>query len=186
MRCYLFFVIVHRYYAQIYCSNYAYCFFAGANKGQGFALCQRILTEQLDTHVFLCSRDVRRGEDAKKLLMEECGGGDSNRVDVVQLDVTDEKSVNAAKAMVESKLGDGKLAGVISNAGILWGYPLPELIDVCATGVKRVLDAFVPLVEDDGRVIVVTSGLGPLMHSYSGKERQSALKWTPAVPGTMP
>ena len=148
---------------------------AGANKGQGYALCQRILTEQPDTHVFLCSRDVRRGEDAKKLLIEECGGDDSDRVDVVQLDVTDDKSITAAKAMVESKLGDGKLAGVISNAGILWGYPLPELIDVCATGVKRVLDAFVPLVEDDGRVVVVTSGLGPLMHSYSGKERQSAL-----------
>ena len=150
---------------------------AGANKGQGYALCQRILTEQPDTHVFLCSRDVRRGEDAKKLLIEECGG-ESGRVDVVQLDVTDDKSVDAAKAMVESKLGDGELAGVISNAGILWGYPLPELIDVCATGVKRVLDAFVPLVEDDGRVVVVTSGLGPLMHSYSGKERQSGAQST--------
>ena len=48
-------------------------------------------------------------------------------------------------------------------------------MDVCATGVKRVLDAFVPLVEEDGRVVVVTSGLGPLMHSYAGKERQAAL-----------
>lgn len=62
-----------------------------------------------------------------------------------------------------------------SNAGILWGYPLPELMDVCATGVKRVLDAFVPIIEDDGRVIVVTSGLGPLMHGYAGEERQKVL-----------
>jgi NAD(P)-dependent dehydrogenase (short-subunit alcohol dehydrogenase family) len=58
----------------------------------------------------------------------------------------------------------------------LWGYPLPELMEVCAVGVKRVLDAFVPLVEDDGRVVVVTSGLGPLMHSYAGDEHQTALK----------
>lgn len=52
-----------------------------------------------------------------------------------------------------------------SLRNILWGYPLPELMDVCATGMKRMLDAFVPLVEEDGRVIAVTSGLGPLMHS---------------------
>jgi NAD(P)-dependent dehydrogenase (short-subunit alcohol dehydrogenase family) len=148
----------------------------GANKGQGLALCQRILTEQDDTHVFLCSRNSQRGEKAKELLIKECGDDTSKRVDVVQLDVTDEDSVQNALERVQSKLGsDGKLAGVVSNAGILWGYPLPELTEVCATGVKHVLDAFVPLVQEDGRVVVVTSGLGPLMHSYAGKEQQKAL-----------
>ena len=39
----------------------------------------------------------------------------------------------------------------------------------------RVLDAFAPLVEDDGRVVVVTSGLGPLVQSYSGEERRDVL-----------
>jgi NAD(P)-dependent dehydrogenase (short-subunit alcohol dehydrogenase family) len=148
---------------------------SGANKGQGFALCQRILTEHHDTHVFLCSRDIQRGEDAKKLLVEECGGND-DRVNVVQLDVTDGDSVHAALEEVQSKLGDtGKLAGVVSNAGLLWGYPLSELMNVCATGVKNVIDAFIPLVKEDGRLVVVTSGLGPLMHGYASKERQSAL-----------
>ena len=147
----------------------------GANKGQGYALCQRILTEYDDTHVFLCSRNFERGKEAKELLVAEFGGRD--RIDVVQLDVTSEESINAALSQVKSALGsDGKLAGVVSNAGILWGYSLPELMDVCATGVKRVLDAFVPIIEDDGRVVVVTSGLGPLMHSYAGEERQVELK----------
>lgn len=163
----------------------------GANKGQGLALCRRILTEQDDTHVFLCSRDVSRGATAKEMLLmggyhDDNGNAssatiDKSRVDVVQLDVTDDDSVRAALEQVQSKLSsasDGKekkLAGIVSNAGILWGHPLPELMDVCATGVKRVLDAFVPLVEDDGRVVVVTSGLGPLMHSYSGEQRQATL-----------
>ena len=147
----------------------------GANKGQGLALCERILTEHKDTHVFLCSRDLKRGEGAKQTLLDDVGC-DDDRVDVIQLDVTDDKSVESALTKVKSKLGDKKqLSGVVSNAGVLWGYPLQELMDVCATGVKRVLDAFVPLVEDDGRVIVVTSGLGPLMHSYSSEERQAAL-----------
>lgn len=148
----------------------------GANKGQGKALCERILTEHDDTRVFLCSRDVRRGEDAARELRELCGSG--KRVHVVRLDVTSASSVNDAVRCVRDTLGpDGRLFGVVSNAGILWGYPLPELIDVCATGVRRVMDALLPLMkEKDGRMIVVSSGLGPLMHGYAGEERQTALK----------
>jgi NAD(P)-dependent dehydrogenase (short-subunit alcohol dehydrogenase family) len=148
----------------------------GANKGQGLALCRRILQEHDDTHVILCSRDVARGEEAQKSLLDT-NADYENRLNVIQLDVTSDSSVSNALSDVQSMLAYRKLklCGLVSNAGILWGYPLPELMEVCATGVKRVLDAFVPLVEEDGRVVVVTSGLGPLMHQYSGAERQSAI-----------
>eukprot|EP00956_Cyclotella_meneghiniana_P042212 scaffold248392_cov40-Cyclotella_meneghiniana.AAC.2 len=164
----------------------------GANKGQGYALCKRILSEHDDTHVFLCSRDVQRGNEAKEALLLEIKSCNDNpdRIDVVQLDVTSDASVrnavNTVKARILTNNNDNNdnseecpkiiLAGVISNAGILWGYPLPELMQVCATGVKRVLDAFVPMVQDNGRVIVVTSGLGPLIHSYASQEHQTVLK----------
>lgn len=189
----------------------------GANKGQGYALCKRILSEHPDTHgrlyhfqhtlildectnsnvvrtfrnnvyiytVYLCSRDIQRGREAKESLLTEIGctnkNFDPNRIDVLQLDVTSDESVQDAMNTVRLNLGsntndDKLLAGVVSNAGILWGYPLPELMEVCAVGVRRVLDAFVPLCQEDGRVVVVTSGLGPLMHSYSSKEHQAALK----------
>ena len=149
----------------------------GANKGQGYALCKRILSEYGDTHVYLCSRDVQRGREAKESLLADIGCDNPDRIDVLQLDVTSDVSVEDAMNTVRLNLGpDEKLAGVVSNAGILWGYPLPELMEVCAVGVKRVLDAFVPMVEDDGRVVVVTSGLGPLMHSYASEEHQTALK----------
>ena len=155
----------------------------GANKGQGLALCERILSEHSDTHVFLCSRDISRGEEAKKSLLDKIA---DDRIDVVQLDVTSDSSVDDAVSAVKSTIANRsntenplKFCGLVSNAGILWGYPLEDLMDVCATGVKRVLDAFVPLVSEqspeDGRVVVVTSGLGPLMHQYSGKERQEAM-----------
>ena len=155
----------------------------GANKGQGLALCERILKEHDDTHVFLCSRNVERGEEAKKSLLNTIA---EDRIDVVQLDVTSDLSVNDALEAVKSTIANRsskgnalKLCGLVSNAGILWGYPLEDLMDVCATGVRRVLDAFVPVVNEqspgDGRVVVVTSGLGPLMHQYSGKERQEAM-----------
>ena len=147
----------------------------GANKGQGKALCERILTEHDDTIVFLCSRDLQRGEETANELSKLCDDL-RERIHVVQLDVTSPQSVSDAMKCVKDTLGsDNKLHGLVSNAGILWGYPLSDLIDVCTTGVKNVLDAFLPLMDDDGRVLVVSSGLGPLMHEYASDDRQKIM-----------
>ena len=109
----------------------------GANKGQGLALCKRILSEHVDTHVYLCSRDVQRGREAKDKLSSELDGCDAERVEVLQLDVTSDISVQDAMKTVQLSLGEGqRLSGVVSNAGVLWGYPLPELMEVCAVGVQ--------------------------------------------------
>jgi NAD(P)-dependent dehydrogenase (short-subunit alcohol dehydrogenase family) len=96
---------------------------------------------------------------------------------MVPLDVTDPASIQAAVKQVRERLDDGldgnnnnkKLEGFVSNAGILWGYTLEELLDVCTVGVANVVDAFLPLMNPDGeRVIIVSSGLSPpLMHSFS-------------------
>mmetsp|Transcript_12427 Transcript_12427/g.20606 ORF Transcript_12427/g.20606 Transcript_12427/m.20606 type:complete len:318 (+) Transcript_12427:88-1041(+) len=137
----------------------------GGNKGQGYALCERILQEHDDTHVFLCSRDPKSGEEACKRL------GFPDRVDVIPLDVTEEASIQAAVKQVRERLGENgnsKLEGFVSNAGILWGYSLEELLDVCTVGVVNVVDAFLPLMNPDGgKVIIVSSGLSPLMHTFS-------------------
>ena len=151
----------------------------GANKGQGYALCRRLLTEAPDTRVFLCSRDLGWGQGAAKNLRDVCGSEEEfrERVKVVQLDVTSASSVASAANTVKETLGEDHLYGLVSNAGILWGYSINDLCDVCATGAVRVLDAFLPMVQPDlGRVIVVSSGLGPLMHGYASLERQQAMR----------
>lgn len=142
-------------------------------QGQGFALCQRILEEHDDTYVFLCSRDAKRGAAAAKELS-------SDRVQVVTLDVTDRDSVQAAARKIQTSLGDeNKLYGCVSNAGILWGYPLEQQFEVNSRGVRNVLDAFLPLMtrttSGGGRMIVVSSGLGPLMHSYASDENKAIM-----------
>lgn len=151
-----------------------YYLVTGANKGQGFALCQRILNEYPDTHVFLCARTRQKGLDAANELQvrtrtQQSSFDANQRMDVIPLDVTCPESVQAAVQQVQEILGDetNKLDGLVSNAGILWGHSLQELLEVCATGVKRVLDGFLPLVKKDGTVIVVSSGLSPLMLAYS-------------------
>lgn len=144
----------------------------GANKGQGFALCQRILEEQDDTYVFLCSRDKTRGEAAVESL-----GKYQERAEAVVLDVTDPESVQAAVRHIQTKLSDAEpnkqLYGLVSNAGILWGYSLEEQFQVNARGVRNVLDAFLPITKN--KMIVVSSGLGPLMHSFASEENQAVM-----------
>ena len=152
-----------------------YYLVTGANQGQGLALCQRILKEHYDTHVFLCSRNFDRGLQAAAAI-----GLPTDRVDVIPLDVTDESSVKMAVTLVQAKLlehnnnnNDGEppqlllLDGLVSNAGILWDHSLQELLDVCTIGVRRVLDGFIPFMKPDGKVIVVSSGLAPLLLSFS-------------------
>ena len=161
----------------------------GGNKGQGLALCQRILQEHEDTHIFLCSRDVEKGHEAAHSILHHAKDIPNDRITVVQLDVTDEASVQAAFQTVQDTLkkqqqqDDAKLvlSGIISNAGILWGHSFDELVQVNCLGVKRVLDAFCPLLDPNtvGRVIVVSTGLSPLMVSYSqhAKKLLDPISW---------
>ena len=151
----------------------------GGNKGQGYALCERILAEHDDTYVFLCSRDHIRGQAAIESLVQSNKLA-QDRVELVTLDVTDEASVQAAVTRVQKSLAtadNNKLYGLVSNAGILWGYSLVEQFAVNTVGVCRALDQFLPLLDrKGGRLIVVSSGLGPLMHGFASAERQEALK----------
>ncbi|KAG8460732.1 hypothetical protein KFE25_010787 [Diacronema lutheri] len=146
---------------------------SGANKGQGYALCERVLAEQPDAHVFLGARDAARGEAAARALGVRAPG----RVEFVPLDVTSDASVASAVEHVASRLAPGMhLHGIVSNAGILWGHALAQQLDVNARGARRFVDAFLPLVRPDGgRVVVVSSGMGPLILGYADADRRAAL-----------
>lgn len=145
----------------------------GANKGIGLALVEAILSTHADTFVFLCSRDLERGRDAAAPLAEVYPG----RVEVVQLDVADERSVAEAKTQVADRLGDERLYAVVNNAGI--GMKTPEaarIIDTNTLGVRRVCEAFLPLVDaKTGRIVNVTSAAGPIFVAGAPAEVQRFL-----------
>jgi NAD(P)-dependent dehydrogenase (short-subunit alcohol dehydrogenase family) len=148
---------------------------SGGNQGQGYALCERILAEHANSHVFLGARHPASGAAAVARL-EAAAPGRVGRVECVQLDVTDDASVAAAQAHVAGRLGQHKLHGLVSNAGVLWGRSLDELLAVNTFGVHRLCEAFVPLVRPvGGRVVIVSSGMGPLMHGYASPVNAAAL-----------
>jgi len=147
----------------------------GANKGIGLAIVTAILDEHDDTFVFLGSRDPGRGRDARQGLIDEHPGW-SDRVEVVELDVSSDASVAAAAKQVAASTGDDAtpLYGVVNNAGIgLGASDRRAVLEVNTLGVRRVCEAFLPLVRPaDGRIVNVTSAAGPNFVHACSPERQ--------------
>jgi NAD(P)-dependent dehydrogenase (short-subunit alcohol dehydrogenase family) len=130
----------------------------GANKGLGHEAARRLIAA--GHIVWAAARDAEAGARAA----DELGAR------FVQLDVTDDASVNAA---VETVRAAGGLDVLVNNAGIVGSHTAPRdttADDIARTyatnvfGVVRVTHAFLPLLEaSDNPVIVnVASGLGSL------------------------
>lgn len=146
----------------------------GGNRGLGYEVARGLIDS--GQTVWIGARDASRGQQA----------ADRLRAQFVQLDVTDDASVEAAVASIEVRVGH--LDVLINNAGILGEVSAPEdmtadeLRDVYETnvfGLVRVTRAFLPLLRKgtDPSVINVTSGMGSftLTHDPARVESQYTL-----------
>jgi NAD(P)-dependent dehydrogenase (short-subunit alcohol dehydrogenase family) len=135
----------------------------GANKGLGFETARRLIA---DGHtVYLGSRDAERGRRAAGQLGARA----------VQLDVTDDASVEAAAKAIEA---DGGLDVLINNAGIetrgagnivigaadVTADMMRQTFETNVFGMVRVTHAFLPLLQRSAAPVVVnlSSGLASL------------------------
>ncbi|MCX4239542.1 SDR family NAD(P)-dependent oxidoreductase [Paraliomyxa miuraensis] len=147
----------------------------GSNKGIGLAIVTAILEQHDDTFVLLGSRDLERGRAARTALLRDHPDW-SERIEVLELDVASDASVTAAAATVAARLeGEGSpLYGVVNNAGIGLGTSeLAAVLEVNTLGVRRVCEAFLPLLRpSDGRIVNVTSASGPSFVATCSPERQ--------------
>lgn len=130
----------------------------GANKSLGFEAARRLIG--LGHAIFVGARDATRGEAAARRL------GANARF--VQLDVTDDASVNAAAAWVKTQ---GGLDVLINNAGILGPHLTPPqmtaeqvraVYETNVFGIVRVTHAMLPMLRASANPVIVnvTSGLG--------------------------
>ncbi|HEV2637750.1 MAG TPA: SDR family NAD(P)-dependent oxidoreductase [Actinocrinis sp.] len=124
----------------------------GANKGIGYETARQLA--DLGHTVYLGARDAELGRQAAARI-----GARS-----VQLDVTDDASVAAAMATIET--AEGHLDVLVNNAGIaLLGLTGPDalrLFDTNAVGIIRVTEAALPLLRRSANPVVVnvSSALG--------------------------
>jgi NAD(P)-dependent dehydrogenase (short-subunit alcohol dehydrogenase family) len=138
----------------------------GANKGIGFATA-RLLGSRGAT-VLVGARDGERGQRAERALRD--GGGDAR---FVQLDVTDEKSIQRAAEWIDAEYG--RLDILINNAAIAladgsW-LPSETTLETLRTvyetnlfGVVAVTNAMLPLLRraPAARIVNVSSEVGSI------------------------
>ena len=135
----------------------------GGNRGIGFAICRGLLQAGFD--VFLAARSREKGKDAIDKLSSE-----SNSVHLIELDVTDDASIQQAVAQVRQQTDT--LDVLINNAGI---YPdgeaniltvsrglLTKALNTNTFSPIVITQAFIPLLEKaiTPKVINISSGNG--------------------------
>eukprot|EP01113_Clastostelium_recurvatum_P021336 TRINITY_DN25260_c0_g1_i1.p1 TRINITY_DN25260_c0_g1~~TRINITY_DN25260_c0_g1_i1.p1 ORF type:complete len:245 (-),score=63.50 TRINITY_DN25260_c0_g1_i1:2-736(-) len=141
----------------------------GANQGIGYEIVRHIAQKGEGHIIYLGSRSTERGaESVAKLEAEGLKG-----VHLLQIDVTNQASVDAAAAKIAAE--HGHLDVLVNNAGI-GGLNLEQRADVVKTdivqqvydtnvfGVIRTSVAFVPLLKKSTLPIItlVSSGLGSI------------------------
>ena len=150
----------------------------GANKGIGLATVAKLLGSYDETFLLLGSRDSKKGQQALNSLLDIQPEW-KDRLDLIQIDVEQDLSVNSAAEEVVTKFGrtPSPLYAIVNNAGIgnsMLG--LKKVLQVNTFGPKRVCDAFLPLLNPSiGRVVNVTSASGPLYLAGSSNETKNLL-----------
>ncbi|WDF54247.1 SDR family oxidoreductase [Mucilaginibacter sp. KACC 22063] len=142
----------------------------GANKGIGLETARQLL--QQGYYVYLGSRTKENGNAALNQLKAD----GLDQAEVIELDVTSDQSVKAARAAIGSKTA--VLDVLINNAGINGGFPQSSLeasadqykavFDTNLYGVVRVTQAFIDLLRKspEPRIVnVSSSGSSLTLHS---------------------
>jgi NAD(P)-dependent dehydrogenase (short-subunit alcohol dehydrogenase family) len=137
----------------------------GANKGLGYETARQLI-ERGHT-VYVGARDPQRGAAAASAL----GGR------FVQLDVTDDASVESALGVIAA--GEGRLDVLVNNAGIsatgdVTGPIALEVFDTNVVGIVRVTQTALPLLEHSENPVVVnvSSALGSFWAVTNPERRQ--------------
>lgn len=142
----------------------------GGNRGLGHEIARRLV--QAGQTVWIGARDAGNGRKAADRL----GAG------FVQLDVTDDASVDAAAKTLRARAGH--LDVLVNNAGILGEVTAPEdmtadqirhVYETNVFGLVRVTHAFLPLLRKAAApsVVNVTSGLGSFTLTHDPERVES-------------
>jgi len=138
----------------------------GANKSIGFETARQLLQEGY--YVFLGSRDLKNGQEA----VEKLKSAGLKEVETIQIDVSDQLSVDAARTEIAKKTD--VLDVLINNSGINGGLPqtalgasidtFKKVYDINVYGVVRMTQAFIDLLKKSPqpRIVNVSSSQGSL------------------------
>lgn len=151
----------------------------GANRGIGLEVARQLALRGFTT--ILGARDAQKGERAASTFSQS-----GLKVIPVQLDVTDQQSIDAAKRLIEERFG--KLDVLVNNAAILYDEwqraenanldVVREAFETNTLGAWRMCQAFIPLLRKSrhARIVNVSSESGSLAVMGGGTPGYSASK----------
>ena len=151
----------------------------GANRGIGLEVARQLALRCFTT--ILGARDLQKGEESANSLQQ---GG--LKVIPIELDVTGQQSIDAAKLMVEERFG--KLDVLVNNAAILYDCwqraenanfdTVREAFETNTLGAWRMCQAFIPLLRKSkhARIVNVSSESGSLTVMGGGTPAYSVSK----------
>ncbi|MGH2983996.1 MAG: SDR family oxidoreductase [Solirubrobacterales bacterium] len=137
---------------------------SGASRGIGAEITRQLAAD----HGFLVFAGARNPSDVETM----------DGIEPIELDVTDQASVDVAREQVKSD--PGRLDALVNNAGV-YGDPVSvgeydlerahEVLEVNTFGPWRLIEAFLPLLHESGhgRIVNVSSGAGQLSDMNGGR-----------------
>lgn len=135
-------------------SNHRLALVTGATRGIGEAIARGLAREARGYRVIVSGRDVTRG----KAIAAELGASGAM---FQELDQTSDASIAAAFALIEA---EGGLDVLINNAGASFdGFDAKvarKTLDVNFVGMMKLTERLLPLMREEGRIVMVSSGMG--------------------------
>lgn len=141
-------------------------FITGANKSIGYETARQLI--QKGYYVYLGTRSLENGQEAIKKLR----GDGLSQVEAIQIDITNQESVDAARKEIGSKTD--VLDVLINNAGMSGGMPqkpttasigvLNNVFNTNFYGAVRTTQAFIDLLRNSSqpRIVNVSSGMASM------------------------
>ncbi len=146
----------------------------GANKGIGYAIVNKLISEAVPYNIIITSRDQKLGEKALQTLKEK-NPDTLSKLQYHQLDVNDENSINSFATWLAAT--EGKFDILINNAGISYPGATDEqkkyTVQTNFFSVIKLTEKLKPLLTNDGKVLMISSLLGQL--SFQGQGLQKIL-----------
>jgi len=146
----------------------------GSNQGIGFGIIQALSKQRPENTYILGVRSIENGHNAVSQLKEL---GITSKLEVIQLDITDDTQIAAAVSEVGAKLG--RVDVLVNNAAVAL-IPKPDhsdvrqafdnVLSVNVSSVAAMTYAFLPLLKksEDPRVINMSSARGSITRLTAG------------------
>ncbi|KAI0139284.1 hypothetical protein BJ166DRAFT_630788 [Pestalotiopsis sp. NC0098] len=147
----------------------------GGNAGIGYEAVKAFLQSDRSYHILMGSRSIEKANAAIEQLKSEVPGSPST-VDVVQVDIAEDQSIEKAFAQVQAS--HGHIDSLINNAGGSYDWEQKKgaitlreawnkAYDVNVSGTHIMTHVFMPLLlkSSDPRLLFITSGLSSLQQT---------------------